>query len=357
MQPPRRKNTSDSKRKRSSLDRKMSKAIRSAVDKSTTKETRNRQRANLRMFIEFCAENDIHRKEVFPSSEKLLCFFASSFKGRLSGKTVRRRIGAIKAWHARQKMPWHGGDLLKKVLKGVDKATPASSVKEQRPGVKRKWLVYLQEDLDMSIPKNKAVLATADTALYSQLRLGEILSDKKSIEKYDFTSLPAVKHFRDSPENETKLLFLPKTKSEPLGVDVVVPHQSNSTNPIKATEEHIRANKLERKHPLFAYRDEKGKLVALTRKEFLKVCNQVWKKRGLPRITGHCFRIGGTTHYLLHGVPPDVVKRFGRWKSDAFLRYWRSLDKLAASYLENQHGAGWVNKVTFARPKKSPRRS
>ena len=131
-------------------------------------------------------------------------------------------------------MPWHGGDLLKKVLKGVDKATPASSIREQRSGVKRKWLVYLQEDLDMLVPKNKAVLATADTALYSQLQLGEILSDKKSIEKYNFTSLPAVKHFRDSPENKTKPLFLPKTKLEPLGVDVVVPaeqqHQPDKSN-------------------------------------------------------------------------------------------------------------------------------
>jgi hypothetical protein len=55
---------------------------------------------------------------------------------------------------------------------------------------------------------------------------------------------------------------------------------------------------------------------------------------GFPILTGHSFRIGGTTHLLLSGVPPDVVKTTGRWSSDAFLRYWRSTEQIASIYLE-----------------------
>ena len=57
-------------------------------------------------------------------------------------------------------------------------------------------------------------------------------------------------------------------------------------------------------------------------------------KKGYPRISGHCFRIGGTTFYLISGVPPDMVKKFGRWRSQAFLEYWRCLDYLGAIHIE-----------------------
>jgi hypothetical protein len=31
---------------------------------------------------------------------------------------------------------------------------------------------------------------------------------------------------------------------------------------------------------------------------------------------------------LLHGVPPDVVAIQGRWKSQAFLEYWRKIESI-----------------------------
>jgi hypothetical protein len=66
----------------------------------------------------------------------------------------------------------------------------------------------------------------------------------------------------------------------------------------------------------------------------LKRCNNIWSRYGLPTFTGHCFRIGGTTILLLRGVSPYIVKRMGRWSSDAFLKYWRSLEILAPLHAE-----------------------
>jgi hypothetical protein len=51
--------------------------------------------------------------------------------------------------------------------------------------------------------------------------------------------------------------------------------------------------------------------ICLTRRKFLQRCNEIWTMRNLPRSTGHEFRIGGTTHLLLSGLPPDVVKALG----------------------------------------------
>ncbi|KZV82866.1 hypothetical protein EXIGLDRAFT_598966, partial [Exidia glandulosa HHB12029] len=61
----------------------------------------------------------------------------------------------------------------------------------------------------------------------------------------------------------------------------------------------------------------------LTKAAFLGRLNEIWRAAGMQRITGHSFRIGGTTALLRAGVDPEVVKMAGRWRSDSFLRYWR----------------------------------
>jgi hypothetical protein len=73
----------------------------------------------------------------------------------------------------------------------------------------------------------------------------------------------------------------------------------------------------------------------LDREEFMDMCNEVWSAKGLPYITGHSFRIGGTTALLCSGVAVDIVKKMGCWTSDAFLIYWRSLGHLFAQHTSN----------------------
>jgi hypothetical protein len=83
---------------------------------------------------------------------------------------------------------------------------------------------------------------------------------------------------------------------------------------------------------LFSYRHGSSHL-PLVRAKFLSRCNSVWLQNGFPAITGHSFRIGGTTELLVRGVPPDIVKMLSRWSSDSFLRYWRHLDSIAPLYV------------------------
>ena len=56
--------------------------------------------------------------------------------------------------------------------------------------------------------------------------------------------------------------------------------------------------------------------------------------KGYPHISGHSFRIGGTTFYLISGVPPNIVKKFGCWHSQVFLEYWHCLDYLRAIHIK-----------------------
>jgi hypothetical protein len=89
---------------------------------------------------------------------------------------------------------------------------------------------------------------------------------------------------------------------------------------------------------LFSYSSVHGPSV-LSKQLFLQRCNTIWSALGYPRTTGHCFRIGGTTELLILGTPPDVVKATGRWSSDSFLRYWRSLEEIAPRHIRNIHAA------------------
>jgi hypothetical protein len=112
-------------------------------------------------------------------------------------------------------------------------------------------------------------------------------------------------------------------------------YQSGPSDPISAMANHLSVNDGPADLPLFAYRvGETWR--TLTKKKLLDRCNAVWAAKGETYVfPGHSFRIGGTTELLLRGIPPDIVKSLGRWESDAFLAYWRSLDSLACIHLED----------------------
>ncbi|KAG1892143.1 hypothetical protein F4604DRAFT_1565792 [Suillus subluteus] len=48
----------------------------------------------------------------------------------------------------------------------------------------------------------------------------------------------------------------------------------------------------------------------------------VWAVHGLPRISGHCFRISRTTELFIYNMPLHIVKVMRRWSSDSFLRVY-----------------------------------
>ena len=92
--------------------------------------------------------------------------------------------------------------------------------------------------------------------------------------------------------------------------------------------EHLRINggAPETGH-LFAYKTSKG-FTPMTKNVFLSRCYQIWKAHQMLLPLGHSFRIGGATEWLLAGIAPEVVAKIGRWKSLAFLLYWRRISEV-----------------------------
>jgi hypothetical protein len=306
-------------------------AIRSGWAGSTIK----RYSGAIKHYITFCDAEGVPAHLRFPADEFVLCAFAASSIGRHTRSTPSNRLSALKAWHIAHNLEWKGSSRLRYVLNGVHNLAPSSARRPPRPPINAKMVSQLLEHLDPNSSLDVAIAACATTAFWGQCRLGELLPPSSSV--LLSTSLPTRAAFKKSPRNpHAFVLHLPSTKTHRHGQDVVLVSQKPPFNPISLMCRHLQVNDIPNDTHLFSYTSGDN-FVSLTKPVFLRRCNEIWHLLGYPRTTGHCFRIGGTTELLIAGIPPDVVKATGRWSSDSFLRYWRSLDDIAPQYIRYIH--------------------
>ena len=305
---------------------------------AVSKSTQSKDASRLHEFLIFCKALNIHDDDIFPAREDILIAWASSYAGRFAGKTVGAKISAIKKEHEKRGLTWQSGEQLCRVLKGVEALRHASSFRGKRPPITISMLHDLNRGLSRSSGLDICIRAICLLSFFSQLRSGELLPPTQNLQKFNPLHHATFSHIAQSTaKNGACGLHLPWSKTQKArGDDVWIPRQEAPLDPIHAIHKHFIKNKLDINHPIAAYRDSHNKIVTLTRSTFVRRVNRILRAthKGYPRITGHCFRIGGTTFYLVSGVPPDMVKKFGRWHSQAFLEYWRCLDYLGAIHIE-----------------------
>lgn len=290
--------------------------------------------AGVNRFLSFCALNHIHPTLALPANEFLLCSFAAFEAGSRSSGAIANDMAGIRAWHIMHNAPYHGSIRLSYVIKGAHKNTPAGLKRPPHPPVTTQMLDLLHAHLDPAIPLDAVCLAVGDCALWGQARLGEFLPISQK--QFSARFFPIVSNLRPtSSSGRSHMLFLPWSKTaREKGEELFLGRQRGPSDPIASLNAHLAVNSPLPSSHLFSYRDAKGALTPLTKRKFLAHCNAVWSQHGFPCISGHSFRIGGTTELLLRGVPPHIVKTLGRWSSDAFLRYWRCLEELAPLHAE-----------------------
>ncbi|KAG1764946.1 hypothetical protein EDD22DRAFT_978917 [Suillus occidentalis] len=248
-------------------------------------------------FLSFCLSNNIPVS--LPTPEWLICVFAAHRAGTCSGSSVANDVAGLWAWHIANGSPWLGGTCLKYVLRLVARLTSDSSKRPPHPLVTSELLKLLHSSLDASIPLHACVLACADCIFWGQGHLGEFLPTSQSC--FSAKLFPTV---------NSLICRLPWTKvSKEKGEDIFLGHQLGCLDSIASLLVHFLSPSSSH---LFTYHAGGGKLVSLMKRKFLLVYNSVWSTCGLPRLSGHCFCIGGTTELLLCNVPPHIVKVIGR---------------------------------------------
>jgi hypothetical protein len=110
--------------------------------------------------------------------------------------------------------------------------------------------------------------------------------------------------------------------------------QDGNSDPEGALQRHLELNDPPMNFHLVGYHKD-GKMVPLTRTAFQKQIWEVTIALGLPHLKGHSIRIGSTGEYLKRGLPFEVAKVKGRWKSDAFHQYIRDHTKVLAPYMQS----------------------
>jgi hypothetical protein len=280
----------------------------------------------------YCHRIGVPLHLVWPAHEPVLCAFAADHAGRVSKSTAQNELAGVKAHHTRLNLPWADSPRIRAILEGVERSRPAHSLQPPRPPVTLSMIRALVTDLSSSPTSlDFAVRACAVLAFWGQFRLGELLPTSQSAFSSTFHPTPASWKGGRSPA-----VSLPWTKTtRTRGALVPIFKQASRTCPVVNMEYYLARTPPSPGSALFVYERTDGRRIPLTKKVFLERVNTVWAVRGWARITGHSFRIGGTTELLRRGVPPEVVKMAGRWASDSFLRYWRKPEDILPMHIQD----------------------
>jgi hypothetical protein len=289
----------------------------------------------IKRYLKFAISIWVSEAQALPASEELVLLFICEGLGRTGPGTAKNNLSALRSWHVKQRLPWKRPECMSLINKALTEFWPRDTRKpKQRLPIKSSMISMLASEWKGGSPRELCMLAIAVSAWCGQCRLGELLPPSQS--SLDPKHLPRRSSWSHSDNNTcSSEIQLPWTKTSRFdGATVFLLDQRDPLNATVALRNHFKASHLGPNAFLCQYSSGRH-TEFLCKEEFLKMCNAVWSTAGIPCITGHSFRIGGTTALLCSGVQPEIVKKMGHWSSDAFLQYWRSLGHLFAHHASN----------------------
>ena len=284
---------------------------------------------NLGRFLEFALSIGIPTEEALPCSDDLLCLFLASRRGHVGKGTAKNYISSIRSWHVKRNLPWLPSERVGLILKAIHSYRPLKSAKKKlRMPVTPSMLSLLVRAWGNGSRKELAALAGALSCWFGMMRLGEFFPRTPS--KVDCARLPARFEWVPSKVSLNRSsINLPWTKTTQFdGATVQLTDLNLPFNASSSMRRHLQSSQLNPDDLLSQYRDDNGQKRSLDKLEFIRMCRRVWEPAGIKDVSGHSFRIGGTDTLLKAGVSTDIVKSMGRWKSDAFLVYWRDFESI-----------------------------
>ncbi|KAF7323826.1 hypothetical protein MKEN_00603900 [Mycena kentingensis (nom. inval.)] len=295
--------------------------------------TREGYGAGLLRFHQFCDRERIPESVRMPADRALLSAFVADAAGSCSGKCIRNWLSGLRLWHQFNDATWHGREgWLPTLTKAADKAGVAFK-RPLRGPIEFSHLRALRSSLNLNIPRDAAVWASALAAFWGCRRLGEMLVS--SAAKFD----PARNTCRNtrisaSSSNGRSVrsihIIWTKTTASAGGECILTQVQGPDADlcPVAAWDNHVRVNHSPPPNtPLFSFRSGSS-WSHLSKPMFLNISMPIFNTAGLDRVFGHSYRIGGSLALLSAGVAPEIVAKIGGWSSLCFLIYWRRLESI-----------------------------
>jgi hypothetical protein len=183
-------------------------------------------------------------------------------------------------------------------------------------------LAAIKEFLDLTNHDHRVVWAALVLGVFGLLRLGELLPDRQPLRDQDFVAR----------SNQLTEMLLRASKTDPfrLGCQIKFFRTGTPVDPVAALEsmQSLRPVGIGGKDLLTAtFTLSTGKVLTRTLlTQFLRalVAKVEYKyKLGLnaQHFAGHSLRRGGATSLALRGVPADIIRVLGRWRSLCYRLY------------------------------------
>jgi hypothetical protein len=228
--------------------------------------------AGLLRFMQYCDKHGIEEEKRMPASESLIVSFAADAAGCVSLSALNTWLAGLHFWHIVHDAPWHGGERLTQVKKGVWKLVPISSKRKKRPPVTLEHMISLRKGLNLVDSFDASIWAVACVVFWSCCRLGELLIP--SPETYVPTKHVACDtdlSFSSVNGMPYASLRIPWTKT--MGTDgavISITSRSDPTCPVAALRHRLACNGgIPDAAPFFAYRTVNGSWSPMTRGWFL----------------------------------------------------------------------------------------
>ena len=268
-------------------------------------------------------------------AEGMLAGFAAYL---LLARKVKYSTIRVYSWAARRLISDLGGpevsmsSRLRRFYKAVRRATGYKPAKKW--SVTKRFMAALKAHLDLTTLDGKNMWAACSLAFSAMLRSAEYCKKASS----DSSVHPALQRqdirFRRR-EGESKPwaveihIRCSKTDQWGEGAVVVLPATWGVLCAVRALWElYCGQGSIMATRAAFVYRGQgRKKYCALTYADVTAVTKAVGVSVGIDpaRVATHSYRAGGASTYVAAGVPEHIIRQMGRWRSDAWLGYVRSV--------------------------------
>jgi hypothetical protein len=260
-----------------------------------------------------------------PVSWENVVLWISRLSYSLRHATIRGYVSGIATLHRDNGiMSPTDHPVIHRILDGIAREQSLMNIKPRRSLPITPTLInMISSAINMNDYDNQMIITAMSTATAGLMRIGELTITDKPERTLLF------KHVARVPNGYR--ITLPFSKTDQYG------HQSTvligDTNTIKCIDTYINNNnKINNNNNNSNSRNNRSNDVfftymngtALTRSSLINTVNKLLKDIHVPPHRGVSFRAGGATSLAANGVDTSVIKKLGRWRSNAVERYLRT---------------------------------
>lgn len=255
-----------------------------------------------------------------PASDKLVALYAAYLARRLRPSSIKQYLNVIRLLHIESDYsnPCQDNWLLKSTIRGIEK-TLGVTVNRKTP-IHPLLLMDIRQRLQLEVPLQAMFWAAALVLFFGTFRKSNLISDtvhtfsaSKQFVRSDFTH-------SSNGSFVLKVKWSKTIQCKDRCFFVMLPKVPHVLCPVHAVLHAFSIVPLPLASPAFV-QDLSG--TPLTGTVFNSMLKSVVSRCGLDPVhfSSHSFRRGSATWALQCGVPGEVVKLMGDWRSNVYMSY------------------------------------